>query len=260
MKGDPYQILGVSPDATEREIRTAFRTLAKELHPDRNPDNPAATERFNEVAQAWEVLSDPAKKAAWRQRERGRPDAPDPDWLDTFDLILAALEVELKREILPGYVASHGIGFDLMTALRVAVEAGTVIPRLSVPSSRWVRWRTRRLVRSIHFVADESPFNGSILQVRRGTGRHVVVVSTWALWMQGVRTEEAVREILPRVTSAGLLIALAGQLGARGRTPPEIWARRPLWHRDEFWGVVWGLAIVLSIWMVWTAWRQTAGG
>jgi DnaJ-class molecular chaperone len=60
---DPYKILGVAKTATADEIRKAYRKLAKALHPDANPDNKAAEERFKSVSQAFKLLSDPAKRA-----------------------------------------------------------------------------------------------------------------------------------------------------------------------------------------------------
>ena len=61
---DHYQLLGVARDASADEIKRAFRALARQLHPDTNPD-PAAAERFKEVAQAYEILSDPDKRARY---------------------------------------------------------------------------------------------------------------------------------------------------------------------------------------------------
>src|SRR5919199_6971809 len=55
---DPYEVLGVSRDADETEIKKAFRRLARELHPDTNSDDPDAEEKFKEAAEAYEVLSD----------------------------------------------------------------------------------------------------------------------------------------------------------------------------------------------------------
>lgn len=59
---DPYSILGVSKSATEAEIKSAFRTLAKKYHPDQNADNPKAKEKFSQINQAYEVVGDKEKR------------------------------------------------------------------------------------------------------------------------------------------------------------------------------------------------------
>src|SRR5260370_41351240 len=59
---DYYQTLGVPETATTDEIKKAFRRLAKQYHPDRNPNKPEAAERFKEINQAHDVLSDPEKR------------------------------------------------------------------------------------------------------------------------------------------------------------------------------------------------------
>ena len=62
MSKDFYAILGVSRDASSEEIKSAFRRLARESHPDANPDDPTAEARFREIAEAYEVLSDPERR------------------------------------------------------------------------------------------------------------------------------------------------------------------------------------------------------
>ncbi|MFM2300796.1 MAG: hypothetical protein RLZZ84_532 [Pseudomonadota bacterium] len=66
---DPYSILGVARNASEKDIKSAYRKLAKELHPDRNTDNPNASERFSEVTRAYDLLSDKDKRARFDRGE-----------------------------------------------------------------------------------------------------------------------------------------------------------------------------------------------
>ncbi len=60
---DPYEVLGVGRDASEQQIKKAFRALARELHPDVNAHDPQAEEKFKEAAEANEILSDPERRA-----------------------------------------------------------------------------------------------------------------------------------------------------------------------------------------------------
>lgn len=69
---DPYSTLGVAKSASEAEIKSAYRKLAKELHPDKNKDNPKASEKFSDVTKAYDLLSDKTKRG---QFDRGEIDA-----------------------------------------------------------------------------------------------------------------------------------------------------------------------------------------
>ena len=64
-KRDYYEILGIGKDASADEIKSAYRKLALQFHPDRNPDNPEAEDKFKEAAEAYEVLSDSGKRAQY---------------------------------------------------------------------------------------------------------------------------------------------------------------------------------------------------
>ena len=64
-KRDYYEVLGVARGASEQEIKKAFRKKARELHPDSNPDNPNAESQFKEANEAYEILKDADKKAAY---------------------------------------------------------------------------------------------------------------------------------------------------------------------------------------------------
>jgi DnaJ-class molecular chaperone len=76
---DPYSLLGVSKGADEKAIKSAYRKLAKELHPDKNKDNPKASERFSDVTRAYDLLSDAKKRGAYDRGEideNGQPRSP----------------------------------------------------------------------------------------------------------------------------------------------------------------------------------------
>jgi DnaJ-class molecular chaperone len=72
LTGDPYEALGVKKDASAGELQKAYRRLAKKFHPDLNPGNKKAEERFKEVSAAYDFLSDPGKRARF---DRGEIDA-----------------------------------------------------------------------------------------------------------------------------------------------------------------------------------------
>src|SRR6202000_3527377 len=62
---DYYKVLGVGKGASDEEIKKAYRKLARQFHPDRNPGDKKAEERFKEISQAHDVLSDPEKRKAY---------------------------------------------------------------------------------------------------------------------------------------------------------------------------------------------------
>lgn len=70
-RNNPYVTLGVSKNANEQEIRKAFRALAKKYHPDMNPGNPEAEEKFREINEAYEILSDEKKRSRLDQELSG---------------------------------------------------------------------------------------------------------------------------------------------------------------------------------------------
>lgn len=78
---DPYKVLGVARGASDDEIRKAFRKLAKELHPDRNPGDKPAEERFKQVSAAFDILGDPDKR---KKFDRGEIDADGRDTMRGF--------------------------------------------------------------------------------------------------------------------------------------------------------------------------------
>ncbi len=67
MARDYYEILGLSKSASDSEIKSSYRKLAMKYHPDRNPGDKKAEEKFKEISESYEILKDPQKKAAYDQ-------------------------------------------------------------------------------------------------------------------------------------------------------------------------------------------------
>ena len=91
MAKDYYGILGVSREATDDEIKRAYRKLAVKFHPDKNPDDPHSEEKFKELGEAYDVLIDPNKRAACDRFGHAAfaPGAEDVDWAQR---VVAAFE------------------------------------------------------------------------------------------------------------------------------------------------------------------------
>ena len=95
---NPYDVLSVSKSASEDEIKRAFRKLAKKYHPDQNKDNPNAKERFSEVSQAYEILSDKNRRA---QFDNGEIDADgNPRFQILVVLVVNILEAVMHQVVL----------------------------------------------------------------------------------------------------------------------------------------------------------------
>ncbi|MCB2224237.1 MAG: J domain-containing protein [Actinobacteria bacterium] len=133
---DYYDILGVGREASQDEIKKAFRRLARETHPDANPGDPAAEARFRDVAQAYEVLSDPAKRAAY---DRGGS-------FEAGDLFSSFAGID---DLLSRFFGGGGFGFPFGGAQAGPAQGADIGTRVSVTLeeaatgvAREVRFRT----------------------------------------------------------------------------------------------------------------------
>src|SRR2546430_8097344 len=94
MPRDYYEVLGVGRDASEAEVKKAFRRLARELHPDVNTHDPEAEEKFKEAAEAYEVLSNPDRRGTYdrfgHEGLRSGGWAPRTDAFGSFEDVLSA--------------------------------------------------------------------------------------------------------------------------------------------------------------------------
>jgi molecular chaperone DnaJ len=128
MNRDPYEVLGVSRDASTGDIKKAFRRVARELHPDVNRDDPEAEEKFKEAAQAHEILSDSERRAIYdRYGHEGlssRGFEPDfggfGSFADIFDAFFGGGAGGFGRS---GFGSSAVQGGDVAVSVEIPLEA-----------------------------------------------------------------------------------------------------------------------------------------
>ncbi len=129
---DPYTVLGVSRNAPQSEIKKAFRKLARRLHPDSAPDDPDAEEKFKNVSRAYELLSDPEKRAEYddggpfsgASGARGRPGGGGRRWrsgVNPFEEFFRQRTARERTSIkVKGANVSYNLRVDFLDAARGA--------------------------------------------------------------------------------------------------------------------------------------------
>ncbi|XP_043554191.1 dnaJ homolog subfamily C member 17 [Chiloscyllium plagiosum] len=148
---DLYSLLGVSEDATGKEIKKAYRQKALKCHPDKNPDNPKAVELFHQLSQALEVLTDAAAKAAYDKIRKAKKQAAERNQkLDSkrkkvkLDLEAREREAQLNEE----------------EEIKIAKNLDEVIARLREEGSRHLE-EQQRLVKEQILLEREQRLQGS---------------------------------------------------------------------------------------------------
>jgi len=222
---DYYEILGVNRSATEKELKAAYRKLARKHHPDVNPGDKSAEEKFKEISGAFAVLSDPEKRAKY---DRGGHDAFEPGFdpfqgatIDFQDLGLGNLSDIF--ELFGGGARRHAVprraarGEDLQLELRLpfgeAIHGTTVdvaVPRAVACTDCGGRGRLA---------------NGTPCRTCRGGGRVSVNDRVKVRIPAGVDDSERVR--LPGKGNEGLAGGPAGDAYVQIRVEPH-----PMFRRD----------------------------
>jgi DnaJ-class molecular chaperone len=135
MPRDYYEVLGVSRDANKGQVKTAFRRLARELHPDVNDHDPEAEEKFKEAAEAYEVLSDPERRRAYdaygHEGLRGNGFAPGAGFGSIEDIFQAFFGGEGIRF---GVRRGPMRGQDLVHAVEISAVDAMLGAAVKIPS------------------------------------------------------------------------------------------------------------------------------
>jgi molecular chaperone DnaJ len=127
---DFYEVLGVTKKASDDEIKKAYRKLAREYHPDRNPDNPSAEERFKEVQEAYDTLSDPEKRKQYDAggvfAGFGRGGGAGPGFASDLGDIFSSFFSRGGRGGAPASARGRDLETDVHLAFRQAMEGDQV--------------------------------------------------------------------------------------------------------------------------------------
>jgi DnaJ-class molecular chaperone len=122
MPRDYYEVLGVGRDANKTEVKTAFRRLARELHPDVNDHDPEAEEKFKEAAEAYEVLSDPERRRSYdAYGHEGLRGGGAPGGFgsveDIFQAFFGGVGFEVRRGPMRGQDLIHSVEISAVDAM-----------------------------------------------------------------------------------------------------------------------------------------------
>lgn len=135
-----YDLLGVSQDATADEIKTAYRKLAMQWHPDKNIGNPEAESRFKEINSAYEILSDPAKRRRYDEGDaethagHGWPHGFNPFGPGGVDDIIAQMFGNFRR----GPERNKDVALTLTLGLEEAFTGKNIPLKIATPSGRQI--------------------------------------------------------------------------------------------------------------------------
>ena len=163
-KRDYYEVLGVSKDVDAAELKKAYRRVAMKFHPDRNPDDPSAEEKFKEANEAYEILSDENKRASYDRFGHA-----------AGDLVLKAIALRLT-ELLRKTDTVARIGGD---------EFAVIVENVLTPPG--VQIVAERIIAEIN-----KPYEGLPAEVRIGASVGI------ALYPQDTRDEDQLRVFADR--------------------------------------------------------------
>lgn len=138
-----YEILGVDPGATPEQIKKSYRQLAMKWHPDQNANNPEATEKFKQISEAHDVLSDPKKRAEYDTPSQSFPPGRNSEWNSPYppsveDLLASFFSDRSFRSAARTPARNRDIGLSLTISLEEACTGKNYPLSISTPDGRRV--------------------------------------------------------------------------------------------------------------------------
>jgi DnaJ-class molecular chaperone len=128
-KKDYYEVLGISTDATDVEVKTAYRRAAQKHHPDRNPDDASAEDKFKEAKEAYEVLSDPGQRARYDRMGHNAGPGVRGNSGPSFEDIIRAAQAAAGAMHASQLTQQVGVPVDIL------VNGGIINVQVMVPTS-----------------------------------------------------------------------------------------------------------------------------
>ncbi|MBI4876640.1 MAG: molecular chaperone DnaJ [Acidobacteria bacterium] len=265
-KRDYYEILGVGRGAADQDLKSAYRKLALKFHPDRNPDNREAEEKFKEAAEAYAVLSDGQKRAAYdRYGHQGLQSAPggfDPSAFTDFndilgdfffgfgDLFGAGGATRSRRSrAQQGDDVRYDLEIHLEDAMR-GLKATLQVPKLEICSrcgGNGAEPKDGIVTCPICHGRGESVYQQGFLSIRRtcsqcgGRGKIIRRPCTQCRGEGRLRADRKLEVSIPAGVDTGTRVRVGGegQPGANGGPPGDLYVLvrvkdHPVFERHEF--------------------------
>jgi hypothetical protein len=246
---DPYAVLGLRPDASEADIKRAYRALARRHHPDYNPGDPAAEAKFKEIAAAYELLGDVDRRKQHHEAQ-GRTRAPE-TFLADFTDALERAERLVFVELVPRYS-----GGPAERVARLARDAATKAVNDRMTGRRpglFARWRASRDLGRISVQVDyrSAPPSG-IEAWKQAWGGYVIVFYPESYWARGIREPAALDDAVFQALLVQLIAVLRTERRVnlvgidsqfweetvQGARNQDLEAALRIWGKRGFWGVV----------------------
>jgi len=200
---DPYEVLGVSSDASTADLKRAYRKAALRWHPDRNPSDPTAEDRFKEIAAAWEQIASGQGPAS-----RGPGDA---SFLDDVASAVERAQDWFEHAVLPAYAEAWGRGAEVELAARLVADMELVVdPTNPLPAIGWRgRRRARALLHRLDITLEDYPAHeATVLRIGR---RWHLSVHPQTLWRMGFRERDELDDAVFQLITARLVQVVALQ-------------------------------------------------